>query len=390
VRFGPGPPAPVYLAPVREGGARRNREIYIPANLAVAPESRITLGYTASNSYLNPGLLTCRDFSCQLSYATDHTGNLLYAEIRQPVLARFELGFGLGLYQMDEIPGWALPWQIAGDSALRRFHEDILQEESLPNLSAAPDGRQLFSLTDFDGRELTLVTGHAYGLPLRLDLTRYAVLKQTDRVGISLNGGLHLAVPIDSGRDPERGETAFARSVDAGVSINLVRTRRISATVSSTIHVQLGRFRTGAHVRYPDSPVMTDDSHRSQYALTYGLRFDGTFGGRAPCSFALSQTATSALYDQARHYTWDPLVFAGGNNLRGALAGANDYAMLSFACEHRGRSFQATLVEDIGGLSQLFGDDGAGTSYDPDFAVSLSVSWALGRGRDGSDQDARD
>ena len=373
------PPQPVSLAPVREGGVRRNRGIYIPVRLRLTPEARFTAGYTATNSYLNPGLLVCRDQSCQLDYATDHTGNLLFAEFARPLGERWELGAGLGLYRMDEIPDWAVPLRLATDHALRAFHEDILREDSLPALSDAPDGRQHFSISDFAGRRLVLEQGRAYLLPLRFDLTRYFMLRQTSRASLGLNAGLHVSLPVEGGAGSLAGETAFARSIDAGVSLNLIRVRRLTDAVSSTIHLQLARFRTGVHVRYPDSPLMSDDTLRSQYALSFGLRFDDTFGGRAPCSFAMSQLSTSAPYDKGQHYTYDPVLFAGGNNLRGALAGANEYGMVSFGCEHRGRSFQAALVEDIGGLSQLIGDDGAGTSYDPDFAVSITVSWALGR-----------
>jgi hypothetical protein len=128
-----------------------------------------------------------------------------------------------------------------------------------------------------------------------------------------------------------------------------------------------------------------DDDVRSQYALTWGLSFAGTFEGRAPCSFGMSQLSMSAHYDKAHYWTWDPLVFEGGNNLRGAILGANDYGVLSFGCELRGRRYQVSLVEDIGGFSQLLSDDGSGTSYDPDFAVGVAVSWVLGRRKRGTD-----
>ena len=54
-----GPPQPILLAPVREGGVLKNRGINIPLNTALAPERRLALGYTASNSYLNSSRL-CR------------------------------------------------------------------------------------------------------------------------------------------------------------------------------------------------------------------------------------------------------------------------------------------------------------------------------------------
>lgn len=373
------------FAPIHEGGIRKNRDLNIPPNLRLEPESRITAGYTASNSYLNPGLLVCEDQErgCRLSYETDHTGNLLYASLSYAVSSRWEIGFGIGRYRMEEIPSWALLQRLASDSALRWFHEDVLAKDSLATLSQAPDGRQVFALTDFDGRSLTLEPGQSYLLPLRVDLTRYFDIRRTSQVSMGLNTGIHLAYPLEGGRGTGVGATALARSLDLGVSVNFVRSRRLTPNLTSTFHVQLARFRTDAHVLHPDSPLNADDTHRSQYALTYGLRFGDTFGGRAPCSFALSQISASAQYDMQTYWAWDPQVFAGGNNVRGALTGANDYGVLSFACEHRAQQFQISLVEDIGGVSELFDDDGAGTSYDPDFAISVSLSWNYGKPRAG-------
>jgi hypothetical protein len=142
----------------------------------------------------------------------------------------------------------------------------------------------------------------------------------------------------------------------------------------------VARFRQDVHVVNADSPMHGDDLMRSQYALTWGLRFGGTFRGAAPCSFSMSQLSNSAHFDKAGYWAWDQLVFEGGNNLRGAILGANDYGVLGFGCEFRGRQLQFSVAEDIGGFSQFLSDDGAGTSYDPDFAVSVGVSWALGRG----------
>ena len=67
-----GSPTPILLAPVYEGGVLKNRGINIPLNTALAPERRLALGYTASNSYLNPGRL-CRfsDGFCEVAYETE-------------------------------------------------------------------------------------------------------------------------------------------------------------------------------------------------------------------------------------------------------------------------------------------------------------------------------
>jgi len=368
------------LEAIHEGGVRWNRSIHIPVNLRAAPERRFSAGFTASNSYLNPGLLVCADRSCRLEYESDHTGNLLFAAVTQPWLERFEIGFTLGSYRMSDIPDAALPHQFASDQNLRRFHREVLDENSLPVLSDAPDGRQVFTMTDLAGRRLTLEPDHSYALPLGIDLTRYFEIRKSARAHMSLNAGLHVSVPLEGGPDAGNGLTAFARGVDVGVSANFIHSRRITPNLSSTWHVEVGRFRHDVHVVNPESPWQGDDQLRSQYALTYGLRFGRVFGGAAPCSFALSQLSTSAHFDKAHYWTWDPLVFEGGNNLRGAILGANDYGMLSFGCEYRGRHFQLSLVEDIGGFSQLVSDDGAGTSYDPDLTVGVAVSWAPGAG----------
>jgi hypothetical protein len=373
-----GGPERIFLAPVYEGAVRKNRGIHIPVNLRSAAERRISVGYTASNSYLNPGQLVCRDRSCELEYESDHTGNLLFVSLTQPVLERFELGLTTGTYRMDNIAGFSPVHQLASDRVLHAFHDNIFREQSLPALSNAPQGRQVFTMTDLDGRRLTLQPEHHYALPLRVDLTRYVGIRETARVHMSLNASAHLSYPLEGDPDVSVGTTAFARGVDFGVSANFIRSRSLTANVSSTFHVLLARFRSGVHVVNPNSPLPGDDAMRSQYALTYGLRFNGTFNGRAPCSVSMSQLTNSAHFDKDRYWTVDPLVFEGGNNLRGALAGANDYGVLSFACEHRNRQFQVSLVEDIAGLSQLIADEGAGTSYDPDFAVGVSVSWRLG------------
>lgn len=380
------PPEPVFLAPIYEGGIRKNRGINIPPNLASFPERRIGIGYTASNSYLNPGFLVCADRSCQLDYESDHTGNLLFAGFTQPVLRAFELGFTVGTYQMDNIPDVFLVHRLASDSALRSFHADILGEDGLPELSNAPDGRQVFTMTDLAGRRLTLEPGHRYALPLRVDLTRYFDIRRTPRVRMSLSAGTHLAVPLEGDYGAPGSRAAMTRGVDLGVSANFVHSRRLTANVSSTYHVQIARFRHDVHVVNQSSPLHGDDGMRSQYALTYGLRFAGMFGGKAPCSFAISQLSMSAWFDKARYWTWDPLVFEGGNNLRGAILGANDYGVLTFGCEYRARRIQVSLVEDIAGFSQLISDDGAGTSYDPDFAVGISATWTPGAGRGRSKQ----
>jgi hypothetical protein len=196
---------------------------------------------------------------------------------------------------------------------------------------------------------------------------------------MGLNAGLHLSIPLEGDPGSGAGDTAFSRGVDAGISLNFVRNRRLTANLSSTFQVQLAKLRSDVHVTSSASPLSWDDPNRSQYALTYGLRFAATFGGKAPCSFAMSQITDTAHFDKDSYWTVDTVVFEGGNNLRGALAAANDYGVLNFACEHRQRRYQLSLVEDIGGLSQLIDDDGAGPSYDTDFAVSVSVSWSLGQ-----------
>lgn len=345
----------------------------------------MVLGYTASNSYLNPGLLVCESRACQLEYETDHTGNIFYFDFSRPLAGAWEFGLGIGSYEMGEVAAWSPLHRLARDRTLRRFHEDVLGEESLPEISTAPDDREVFSLEDFDGRRLTLEAGRHYWLPLRLDLTRYFEFRPNPRQRIGFNLGLHLSVPVEGDPGSGSGETAFARGIDSGLSVNFVRVRQITPNLASTIHFQLARTRIDVHVVNENSPLNGDDPLRSQYALTYGLRFGGTFGGRAPCSFSLGQLTNSAHYDKQAHYTFDPVVFEGGNNLRGALAGANDYGMLSFACEHRSRHYQIAFVEDLGGLSQLIDDDGAGTSYDPDFTVSFSVAWKLGAGAQRAD-----
>jgi len=373
-------PRPIAAAPLYEGGVRKNRGISIPTNLRLRPERRLSVGYTASNSYLNPGFLVCASGACELQYETDHTGNLLFVDMTQPFLAGWELGLGTGTYRMGDTTSWSPLHRLARDGALQNFHEQVLGENSLPALSDAPDGRQVFSLTDFDGRRLTLLPGHDYALPLRIDLTRYVELKTTARSSMAINAGLHLSHPLEGDPDTARGAAAFARGMDLGLSLNFVRALAVTPNVSSTWHLQVARFRSDVRVVNPGSPLNADDDTRSQYALTYGLRFNSTFGGSAPCSFGMSQVSTSAQYDREGRWTWDPLVFEGGNNHRGALAGANDYGILSFGCEHRELLYQLALVEDVGGFSQFLSDDGAGTSYDPDFAISLSVSWSPGAG----------
>jgi hypothetical protein len=349
-------------------------------NLRFGPERRVGLGYTATNSYLNPGLLVCLNRACQLEleYETDHTGNLEYFDWSQPLFGAWEFGLGIGSYEMGQVSAWSPLHRLARDRTLRRFHEDVLGEESLPGISGAPDDREVFSLSDFDGRRLTLEAGRHYWLPLRLDLTRYFEFQPSVRQRIAFNVGLHLAVPLEGDPGSAAGETAFARGVDSGLSANFVRARQITPNVASTIHVQIARLRSDVYVVNENSPLHGDDRLRSQYAVTWGLRFGNTFSGRAPCSVSLGQLTNSAHYDKQMHYSYDPLVFEGGNNLRGALAGANDYGFVSFACEYRQRHIQVAFIEDLGGLSQLIDDDGAGTSYDPDFAVSLSASWRLG------------
>lgn len=376
-------PAGIFLEPVYEGGVRKNRGIHMPVNLRSDPARRIGVGYTASNSYLNPGLLVCRDGSCELEYESDHTGNLLFVGLTQPVFGRFEIGLAIGAYQMNDIAGFSPVHQLASDRALEGFHGNILRDDSLPVLSNAPYGRQVFNMNDLDGRQLTLKPKHFYALPLRVDLTRYADIRQTGRVRMSLNAGLHLSYPLEGDLSSSAGSTAFARGIDAGLSANFIRSRSLTENLTSTFHVQVARFKSNVHVVNPRSPLAGDDNLRSQYALTYGLRFNGMFDGNAPCSIAVSQFTTSAQYDQQRYWAADPVVFDGGNNVRGALAGANDYGVLSFACAHNDRQFQVSLVEDIGGFSQLIDDDGSGTSYDPDFAVGVAVTWNLGTRQNG-------
>jgi hypothetical protein len=230
---------------------------------------------------------------------------------------------------------------------------------------------------------LTLEPAHHYALPLRIDLTRYVDIRQTGRAQMKLNAGVHLSYPLAGDLSDSAGATAFSRGMDFGVSANFIRSLRLTGNLSSTFHVQVARFMSDVHVVNPRSPLAGDDRVRSQYALTYGLRFNGTFNGNAPCSFSMSQLTNSAHFDKQRYWTVDPAVFEGGNNLRGALAGANDYGVLSFACEHNDRQFQVSLVEDIGGFSQLIGDDGSGTSYDPDFAVGVTMTWNLGSRQNG-------
>lgn len=375
------PPQPVYLVPIYEGGVRNNRSIHIPVNLRTGPERRIGFGYTASNSFLDPGYLVCADRSCRLDYETDHTGNLLFASITQPVLAAFELGFSAGTYRMGKIPSLLLVHQLASDSVLRSFHENILHQESLPELAGAPDGREVFTMTDLAGRRLTLQAGHSYALPLRLDLTRYFTIRRRQNAQMSLNAGAHFSYPLEGDLDASSGRTALARGMDFGVSVNFTHSRRLTPNVASTYHVQIAKFKSDVHVANPNSPLQGDDNLRSQYALTYGLRFGGTFAGKAPCSFALSQLSVTSQFDLGKYWTEDPVVYEGGDNLRSAIMGTNDYGAVTFACDYHGRQFQIAIVEDIGGFSQLITDDGAGNSYDPDLAVSVSASWVLGARR---------
>jgi hypothetical protein len=375
-------PEPVRIAPIHEGGLRKNRGINIPANLEVAPVGRLTFGYTASNSYANPGLLSCKDLSCRLEYESDHVGNLYFVSFAQPFLGKHEIALTVGSYRMDDAAALSPLHRLVDDRPLRNFHEHFLDEDGLPELSGAPDGRQVFAMTDMDGRSLVLRPKHDYALPLRLDLTRYLSLKRGATARLDLNLGLHLAYPLEGDPDPSRGEFAFARGLDLGLSVNLIRVKQLTANVAVTYHLQLARFRSDVRVVNASSPVHADDDLRSQYALTYGLRFAGTFGGSAPCSFGLGQVSNSAHYDKNRHFAYDPVAFEGGNNLRGALAGANDYGVISFGCEYQDRHYQVALVEDIPGFSQLVGDDGSGTSYDPDFAIGFSATWRLGRARE--------
>lgn len=373
-------PEPIFIAPIHEGGVRKNRGINVPVNTRFRPERSVTLGYTASNSYLNPGFFVCAASRCELEYASDHTGNLLYLDLTEPVLRRFELGFGLGIYRMDELPGWSPLHRLASDRALRWFHEHVLNEQSLPELSAAPDGRQLFSMTDFAGRELRLEPAHSYALPLRASLTRYFPIRRKADVGMGLAAGLHLSYPLEGDPGAAAGRTAFARGMDLGLSVDFTRSRRLTANVTATYYLQLVRFRSDVHVVNPASPRNADDNLRSQYALGFGLGFAGTFAGRAPCALGISQLSNTAHIDKELGWTWDPLVFEGGNNLRGALAGANDYGVLTFGCSYRSHMLQLALAEDIAGFSQFLSDDGAGTSYDPDFTIGISATWRLGSG----------
>lgn len=373
-----GTPASIFLEPFYEGGVRKNRGIHIPVNLRSAPARRIGVGYTASNSFLNPGRLVCRDHGCELGYESDHTGNLVFVGLTLPLFGRFELGLTAGAYRMDEIAGFSPVHRLASDRAVRAFHENILGSDSLPALSNAPDGRQVFSMSDLDGRQLTLEPENFYALPFRVDLTRYVDIRRTGRVHMSLNASAHLSYPLTGDLSGSAGSTAFSRGLDFGLSANFVRSRSLTEHVSSTFHVQIARFKSDVHVVNSRSPQGGDDKVRSQYALTFGLRFNGMFRGNAPCSVSMSQFTTSAHYDKEFYWAVDSVVAEGGNNLRGALAGANDYGVVSFACEHNGRQFQISLVEDIGGLSQFIGDDGAGTSYDPDVAVGVVVSWSFG------------
>lgn len=379
-----GPPEPILFMPVHEGGVLKNRGINIPINLRTAPERRITVGYTASNSYLNSDFLVCRGQPCRVEYQTDHTGNLPFVDLYQPLGRRWELGIGVSAYQMGKVAAWSPLHQLVTDAALRGFHEQILGTDSLPSLSHASDGHQIFSMTDLDGRKLTLEPTRFYALPLRIDLTRYFDIRRSARAKSSLNWGLHLSYPLGGNSGTGEGQTALARGADFGVSVNFIRSLQITANLSSTFHIQLARFRSDIHVVNADSPLNGDDETGSEYALTYGLRFANTFRGRAPCSFAMSQITNGAHYDKDGYWAWDPLLFEGGNNLRGALAGANDFGVVSFACEQGVRQYQVAFVEDIGGFSQIVEEDGAGTSYDPDFTVSVSVSWNLRARRAGS------
>ena len=360
----------------------KNRGINIPLNTALAPGRRLAAGYTASNSYLNQGRL-CRfsDGVCEVAYETDHTGNLWFVDLRQPLFGRWELGVGLGTYRLDGIPDWALPQRFANDKALRAFHEDILGQDSLPELSGAPDGRQVFAIEDPAGRSLALAADHAYALPLRLDLTRYVDIRSNGRARLGINVGIHLSHALEGDVDVAIGRTAFARGTDFGLSANFVRAVRTTANLTSSFHVQLARFRSDVDVQNPNSPVNGDDALRSQFALTYGLRFAGTFGGRAPCAFSIGQVSNTAHYDKDSYWAWDLVYQPGGDNVRGSLAGANDFGVLTFGCERRATLFQVAVVEDIAGFSQIVSDDGSGTSYDPDLAVSVAVSWRLGGGR---------
>ena len=375
-------PSPILLAPVHEGGVLKNRGISIPLNTALAPERRLAFGYTVSNSYLNPGRL-CRfsDGFCEVEYETDHTGNLWFVDLRQPLFGFWELGVGLGTYELDQIPDWAVPHRLASDEVLRSFHEDILREDSLPAISGAPDGRQVFALEDPAGRNLVLAAEHTYALPLRLDLVRYVDMRRRERAHMGVNVGVHLSYALEGDLDATIARTAFSRGMDLGISANFVLAVRTTANLTSSFHVQLARFRSDVDVLNANSPVNGDDALRSQYALTYGLGFAGTFGGRAPCAFSIGQVTNTAHYDKDTYWAWDLVYFPGGDNVRGSLAGANDFGVATFGCERRAALFQVAVVEDIAGFSQIVTDDGSGTSYDPDLAVSVTVSWSLGNGR---------
>jgi hypothetical protein len=270
------------------------------------------------------------------------------------------------------------------DSALSAFHEAIVGEENLPSLSGAPDGRQVFALQDPAGRDLLLSTGHSYVLPLRLDLVRYVDIRSNERVHMGVSTGLHLSYPLEGDVDATIGRTAFARGLDFGISVNFVRAVQTTANLTSSFHVQLARFRSDVDVQNPNSPVNGDDPLRSQYALTYGLGFAGTFGGRAPCAFSIGQVTNTAHYDKDTYWAWDLVYKPGGDNVRAALAGAKDFGVVTFGCERRATLFQVAIVEDIAGFSQIVTDDGSGASYDPDLAVSVAVSWSLRSGRGNS------
>lgn len=386
----PSSPQPIRLAPIHEGGVLKNRGINIPLNTALAPERRLALGYTASNSYLNPGRVclnahldpTPQFPDCMAAYETDHTGNLWFIDLRQPLSDYWELGVGVGTYRLDEIPGWAVPHRLASDEALRRFHEDLLGQDSLPTISGAPDGRQVFSLEDTAGRDLILDAGHSYALPLRLDLVRYIDMRSNAHAHMGVNVGMHLSTALEGDLDGTIGRTAFTRGTDFGISANFVRAVQTTPNLTSSYHVQLARFRSDIEVQNPISPVNADEPVRSQYALTYGLGFANTFGGRAPCAFSIGQVSNTSHYDRGTYWAWDLVYYPGGNNVRGSLVGANDFGVLTFGCERRATLFQVAIVEDIPGFSEIVTDDGAGPSYDHDLAVSVAVSWSLGSGRD--------
>jgi hypothetical protein len=226
-----------------------------------------------------------------------------------------------------------------------------------------------------------LAAGHSYALPLRLDLVRYVDMRSNAHAHMGVNVGMHLSYALEGDLDAAIGRTAFARGMDFGISANFVRAVQTTANLTSSFHVQLARFRSDVDVRNPNSPVNGDDVLRSQYALTYGLGFAGTFGGRAPCAFSIGQVTNTAHYDKDTYWAWDLVYYPGGDNVRGSLAGANDFGVATFGCERRATLFQVAIVEDIAGFSQIVTDDGSGSSYDPDLAVSVAVSWRLGSGR---------